>query len=148
MSSITFFLFGPPQVQVDGQVVYLRKRKAEALLAYLAVTRAVHSRDALATLLWPDFDQRRARMYLRQQLYHLRRKLGSEHFIVTQETLGLVQTSGFTTDVEQFQAHLAAAHQCEMTDAVADALSELTQAAALYHDDFLAGFSVGDAPGF
>lgn len=51
MSSVTLPLFGPPQVQVGGQALHLRKRKAEALLAYLALTRTAHSRDTLATLL-------------------------------------------------------------------------------------------------
>lgn len=148
MSSVALFLFGPPQMQMDGQTIHLRKHKAEALLAYLAITRTLHSRDMLAALLWPDLDQQHARMYLRQQLYHLRRALGAEHFVVTQETLGLAQLGTLTTDVEHFRHHLATAHEHQLTQSIPDMLSALTEAATAYRDDFMAGFSVADAPGF
>jgi DNA-binding SARP family transcriptional activator len=39
----------------DGVAIPLNHRKAWALLAYLAVTARAHSRDTLATLLWPDW---------------------------------------------------------------------------------------------
>ena len=52
---------GPPQIERDGQPVILDTRKATALLAYLAVSGQRHSRDALAVLLYPDYDQSRAR---------------------------------------------------------------------------------------
>ncbi len=39
---------------------------ALALLAYLAVTRQSHSRESLAALFWPDYDQSRAHAYLRR----------------------------------------------------------------------------------
>ena len=148
MPALTLSLLGPPQVHLDGQPVNLHKRKAEALFAYLAVTHTLHSRDALAALLWPEFDQPRARMYLRQILYLLTRTLGSELFIVTHELLGLVQNAGLTTDVERFHALLAAANAHELARQPAPNLTALAQAVACYRDDFMAGFSLADAPGF
>jgi len=51
MPKLALYLLGPPRVELDGQAVPLGRRKAVALLAYLALTRQPHSRDALATLL-------------------------------------------------------------------------------------------------
>ena len=70
MSRLIIYLLGPPRIELDGDEVHIGRRKALALLAYLAVERrrrsadasaSVHSRDALATLLWPEYDQRDAR---------------------------------------------------------------------------------------
>ena len=61
MACLSLSLLGPPLVELDGQPIQLGRHKALALLAYLAVTRRSHSRDALATLLWPDLNQSAAR---------------------------------------------------------------------------------------
>jgi hypothetical protein len=39
-----------PRIECDGETIDLDTRKATALMAYLAVTRQRHSRDALAAL--------------------------------------------------------------------------------------------------
>jgi DNA-binding SARP family transcriptional activator/TolB-like protein len=58
----------------DGEPVALTTKKAQALLAYLAVERArPHTRDHLATLLWADTGDERARHNLRQALSKIRR---------------------------------------------------------------------------
>jgi DNA-binding SARP family transcriptional activator len=59
-------LFGPPHIARDDRPVSLDTRKATALLAYLAVTGQRHSRDTLATLLYPDAGQSQARAALRR----------------------------------------------------------------------------------
>jgi TolB-like protein len=57
----------------DGTVVDINTRKAQALLAYLAVERArSHTRDHLATLLWANTGEDRARHNLRQALSKIR----------------------------------------------------------------------------
>jgi DNA-binding SARP family transcriptional activator len=75
MPKLALYLLGPPRVELDGQAVPLGRHKAVALLAYLALTRQPHSRDALATLLWPELDQSRARGQLRRTLSLLNRTL-------------------------------------------------------------------------
>jgi len=60
MAELTLFLSGSPRLERGGEAVDLETRKAMALLAYLAVTGRAHAREALAGLLWPDFDQPRA----------------------------------------------------------------------------------------
>ncbi len=54
MTRLTLHLFGPPRLELDGHPITTDRRKALALLAYLAVTRQSHSRETLAVLLWPD----------------------------------------------------------------------------------------------
>lgn len=56
MSRLGLYLFGAPRIELDDETVHLGRRKAVALLAYLAVAGTgpggrAHSRDALATLL-------------------------------------------------------------------------------------------------
>jgi DNA-binding SARP family transcriptional activator len=76
MSRLALFLLGPPRVERDGELVRIPRRKAVALLAYLAVTGASHSRDTVAALLWSERDQSGARAGLRRVLTSLRKVLG------------------------------------------------------------------------
>ena len=52
MSKLKLFLFGSPQLEIDNTPIELERRKAMALLAYLAVTQKSHRRDTLAALLF------------------------------------------------------------------------------------------------
>lgn len=63
-------------VHGDGRVLVL-ERKDALLLAYLAIEGPT-ARAVLATMLWPDVDDERARSNLRQRLFRLRRALGFE----------------------------------------------------------------------
>jgi predicted ATPase/DNA-binding SARP family transcriptional activator len=76
---LTITLFGPLSVLVDGKPLTLRSRKAQWLLALLALRhgRPVE-REWLARTLWPDFDQTQAYANLRPTLSELRKALGSE----------------------------------------------------------------------
>jgi len=61
----------------DGNRITLRRKKARAILAYLALRPGLpHSRERIAGLLWGDMRDARARMNLRQTLRALRRDLG------------------------------------------------------------------------
>ena len=48
MTTFRLHLLGPPHLESDGVEVHIGRRKAVALLAYLAVTGRAHTRDALA----------------------------------------------------------------------------------------------------
>lgn len=69
-------LIGPPGLLRDGVPVRVPRRKALALLAYLAVQRHPAPRERLAALLWPDADARAARVSLRRALSDLNLALG------------------------------------------------------------------------
>jgi hypothetical protein len=45
LHALQIFLLGAPRLERDGEVISLRRRKAVALLAYLAMSGRPHSRD-------------------------------------------------------------------------------------------------------
>ena len=71
MFRTTILLLGTPRIEHNGVPVEVDTRKAIALAAYLAVTKQSHTRDALAGLLWPEYNQSRARAALRRTLSSL-----------------------------------------------------------------------------
>jgi predicted ATPase/DNA-binding SARP family transcriptional activator len=89
MSRLSLYLLGPPRVEKDGEPVTIQRRKSVALLAYLAVTRGSHTRDALATLFWPEYDHSRARASLRSALTSLKRALGEGWLHIDRENICL-----------------------------------------------------------
>lgn len=145
MSRLALFLLGPPRIEVDGAPVEINRRKVVALLVYLAVTGETHTRDALATLFWPDNDQTQARAALRRALSVLNQHLG-DWLEIDREMVGLKPGSEVWLDAQCFN-NLTANLKRE-TDLDPTALERLAAAASLYHDDFLAGFTLRDCPGF
>src|SRR2546427_5261412 len=75
MALLPLSLLGPPAARHGDREIQFPTRKALALLAYLASEPAVHSRDRLTSLLWPDSDPERARTSLRTTLSLVRRAL-------------------------------------------------------------------------
>jgi DNA-binding SARP family transcriptional activator len=150
MARLALFLLGSPRIEHDGHAVAVDTRKAVALLAYLAVTRQRHSRDTLAGLLWPDYDESHARATLRRTLSALNKALASDVLEVDREHLGLAKGAGLQLDVDAFHAHLAACltHGHAAGGVCLRCLDPLAQAVAIYGDDFLAGFGLRDSPSF
>ena len=142
MSILQITLFGPPQVATDGAPVDISSDKPLALLIYLAVTQTPQRRDRLAALLWPDLNQSHARAYLRQALYLLTTHLGHDWFEADRRQIALCPGGDLRLDVREFEQHIKAARRGNA------AVSHLIQAAALAQDEFLAGFSLPDAPEF
>ncbi|WP_423223085.1 ATP-binding protein [Candidatus Amarolinea aalborgensis] len=109
-----------------------------------------HAREALAGLLWPEYDDEHARAALRRTLSTLRAAVGEEHLAIDRETVALVPGANLWVDVTEFRARLAACaqHGHPAADACPACLAPLAEAAALYRDDFLAGFSLRDSAEF
>jgi predicted ATPase/DNA-binding SARP family transcriptional activator len=150
MSRLALYFLGAPRVELDSQPIHISRRKAVALLAYLATTKQSHRRDSLTALLWPETDHSRARAYLRSTLSVLNRTLGSGWLAVDRETAGLNWDADVWLDAAEFQARLAERRMHgHPSDQVCPAcLTSLAEAVALYRDDFLAGFTLRDSPGF
>jgi predicted ATPase/DNA-binding SARP family transcriptional activator len=150
MSRLALYLLGPPRIERDGQPVDVRRRKAVALLTYLAVTGQSHSRDALATLFWPEHDQSRARAGLRRTLASLKKGLGEGWLEVDRENVELNSDTALWLDVQAFRERLAACgtHGHPAQEMCPDCLPLLAEAVELYRDDFLAGFTLRDSPAF
>ena len=72
MTQLIIRLLGAPGIERDAAPVTVDTRKAIALLAYLAVSGRSQTREALAALLWPDYDDQHARAALRRTLSALR----------------------------------------------------------------------------
>jgi predicted ATPase/DNA-binding SARP family transcriptional activator len=150
MPKLTLTLFGPPQPARDGDPLRLRSRKALALLAYLAVTGARHSRPTLAALLWPESDRQRALKSLRYTLRILRKALEGRWLLADRETAGLDGRQERAVDVLQFRRLLAQcqAHGHAVKETCPQCLPLLDEAVELYRGDFLAGFTLRDSAEF
>ena len=150
MSRLALLLLGPPRIECDGEPVEIRRRKAIALIIYLAVTGQSHSRDALATLLWPEYDQSRARAGLRRVLAALKEALGEGWLDVDREAVELNPDAEVWLDVSEFQDRLAECrtHGHPQEEVCPACLPLLAEAAALYRDHFLVGFTLRDSPDF
>src|SRR5262249_14033249 len=139
MSDLQISLLGGLQARLaSGAPIALPGRKSHALLGYLALRPGVaHPRDKLATLLWPEASDGRARHSLRQLLLELRRALASAAascLVESSSTVALV-AGAVEVDVPRFERLVA-----EGTP------ESLAQAAALYGGDLLEGVSVGQSP--
>src|SRR5712692_8908110 len=108
MSRLTLFLLLSSRFECDGLAIIVVTRKAIALIAYLAVTRQRHSRDALAALLWPEYDQSHARATLRRTLSSLNKALTGPWLEIDREHAGLNFNAEIWVDVHEFRSYLAA----------------------------------------
>ncbi len=139
--TLKFTLFGPPRIELDGRPLHIKRRKALALLVYLAQTGRPHSRDALATLFYPEHSQSRARAYFRRDLGVVNSQLVGGWIEADSETAALGQMNEVWIDTAEFR-------RAAMTSDDEQDLTQLTAATDLYVDDFLAGFSLPDCPEF
>ncbi|MFN2153402.1 MAG: hypothetical protein ACK2T5_17505, partial [Anaerolineales bacterium] len=149
MPETCLYLFGAPRLEVQDQPAVIDTRKALALLAYLLIENQPQSRDTMATLLWPESDQSAARAALRRTLSPLRKALSPELIDFGRELIAIHPGGDFWCDVIDFQAQLA---ECRSHGHAEDqtcprCLAPLQKAAALYQDDFMAGFSLRDTAG-
>jgi len=137
LSELRLHFLGVPRVELNGQPAATDRRKAVALLAYLAVTAVPHSRESLAARFWPEADQSRALAYLRRTLWEINQMIGEEWLDSDRDQVGFVPRAGSTLDVAAFQAAVAKGEPADLATAV-----------ALYQGDFMAGFTLRDAPDF
>src|SRR3989449_5280992 len=77
MAKLSLTLLGGFQARLDtGEALGLPSRKAQAMLAYLALPLGrAHPRDKLAALLWGGIREESARASLRQALFVVRKAL-------------------------------------------------------------------------
>ena len=109
----------------------MQRRKARALLAYLALNPGLeHARDKLVSLLWGTSDAEHGRASLRQALSALRKSLGGAADRVLNADGDSVSVNADALDVDATEfARLAAA----------DSVETLRQCVALYRGDLCEG---------
>ena len=105
MAALSLRLLGGFLLRADGRPRPLPARKAQALLAYLAVRAGrAHARDALTGLFWADAGERQARQSLRQIMVRLRRALaGGPRALVTQGDTVTLSPAALDLDVAAFE---------------------------------------------
>ena len=148
MAAISLFLFGSPRIEKNNGRLPVNRRKMIALLAYLAVTGRPHSREALATLLWPEQDGASARSNLRRELSNLRQALGDKALLVDRVEVSLNSKFGLWCDAAEFGQLLATGEWRTAVDNPQFPLTNLQKAVDLYTSDFMAGFNLPDSPEF
>jgi predicted ATPase/DNA-binding SARP family transcriptional activator len=142
-------LLGTPRIEHDSVPVEVDTRKAIALAAYLAITGQSHTRDALAGLLWPEYNQSRARAALRRTLSSLGKAREEGWLRADRESVDL-DDDAIWVDVTRFHDLLAECkrHGHPESEVCSDCLPSLTEAVALYRDDFMTGFGLRDSVAF
>jgi DNA-binding SARP family transcriptional activator/TolB-like protein/Tfp pilus assembly protein PilF len=136
---LTIGLLGPFEVKRgDSQQLRLPK-KAQALLAFLALQKGRPiPREQLATLLWGNSATEQARQSLRQCLAALRNALGaelSEAIVADTTSVLLAPSDRWSVDVATFEI------ACQ-----SNSLADLARASALYRDELLAGLQIPVEP--
>lgn len=146
---IRFQLFGRPQILLhDSQSPpQLRSRKIEALLYFLVASRAPQRRTKLASLLWPDTDDKKAASNLRYALWNLRQVFPELNIESDRSNVSIrswdhiwVDVGTFQTLVEQIPSKSAGWDKVSSRE-----ITRLQDLANLYQGEFLEGFELDDA---
>jgi len=143
-------LIGAPQFQLDHVPLTASRRAVVALLAYLAVRDREHpgerhSREALAALLWTDYEQAKALANLRHTLWEVAQFIGEGWVLAEHESIFLNTQADLTLDVAQFRSLL---RQASTQQNPAQRIPLLVDAIKLYRDDFMSGFSLKGGSNF
>lgn len=149
---------GPPEVRLGEHRVAFPTRKTLALLIYLAIEPGLQPRDHLAALLWPEASPERCHASLRNTLGHLQTSLRqagvqdfSPYLSIAHNSLGLNPDAHVDFDLHTIEQAYALARADRSNRKPLDgsaSLPVLQSAASCPRGDFLAGFSLGDAPSF
>ena len=142
---LSLYFLGPPQLCLNNERVTVNRRKALALLAYLAVSGSPQTRDSLSALFWPDYNQSRAFTNLRHTLWEVQQAIGEGWIVAERETIALNPDAEIDVDVGQFDSLLA---QSRNQGEASLRIPLLSGAVKLYRNHFLTGFSLKDASGF
>lgn len=155
---LTVRLLGEPRISYkDHTLSALLAGKEQALLIYLAHNAGKRfSRDHLATLLWGETSQERARYNLRRALWHIREALDESglspnDYVSTEDSWIWMPTSApFWLDTQEFEEVMGAAFRHLRTEfsPASVGVRRVRDTIELYRGKFLTGFSVKQAPGF
>jgi len=135
---LLLLLLGPFEARrASGGDITLPTRKAEALLAYLALAPGrPHSRDRLTDLLWSDRSGEQARNSLRHALSALKKSLSDLDPAPLAIERTAVEASADAIDVDAIEFERLAGHGTP---------SALERATTLYRGEFCEGMVIRDA---
>jgi TolB-like protein len=126
LSKTELRLLGPLSLAIDGREMHQLPRKADALLALLALQpgRPI-ARETVADFLWTDRGPEQARHSLRQTLLVLRRSLGDDLILAEGNSL-VIPRGTLAVDAIEFEARAASTDR-----------NGLAETAALYRGELL-----------
>ena len=137
-------LFGAFEAKLgERPLATLGSIKAQGLIIYLLLaSEKQHTREALMTLFWPEATLKGAQANLRQTVRRIRKALpqsgGQPLFLSERKTVSLNPEARYEVDVLTFERLLAGS----------PTQTQMAEAAALYHGDFLADFYLPDSNEF
>jgi DNA-binding SARP family transcriptional activator len=150
MTRLAIRLLGPFEVILDSEpVTRFETIKARALMAFLAAEAgSLHSREALAEMLWPDRAEGAARANLRHTLRSLRLAIGDygtepPFLLCSREAIALNPDGDCWVDSCAFAGSLAGLERGELPGP-----EVLEQAIGLYRGAFLEDLSLPDSAAF
>lgn len=156
--TLRLFALGPPEVRLGENLVSFPTRKTQALLFYLAVEKIQQPREHLASLFWPDYSSEQSSASLRNTLSRLQSALRSAsgkdklpYLSITKPSIGLDPDADIHLDLGIVERAFALANKDRSGKSLSDASADLPilqSAADCQRGPFLAGLSLGDAPGF
>ena len=146
MSKLKLYLFGEPKIEQNDTLLNIDRRKAFALLAYLAISEQRQSRDVLTALLWPDLEQERSHAALRTTIHALSALIEGAWLDRERATLAL-NHEAIWVDVTTFQTLISRSrtHKHDGNALCAECAADLNAAVALYREDFMLGFSIAES---
>lgn len=141
---LSFTLLGQVALYKNGvSSNQLRSQKEAALLIYLAQTGQPNPREFIADLLWDSRSTKQALSNLRTALTRLRKQV-DDALVVSRKSLALAPESLQQVDSVILLEKLAEVGQVDS----AEKANALRSALDTYHGDFLADFTLPDAPRF
>ena len=149
MAGFQLVLLGSPHIKHDEVPIRIDRRKALALLAYLAVVNQPLTRDALATLFWPDSPRKAALNNLRRVLWSINQATPEPLLDTDRLTVSLTNTHVDVIEFGRILSSISRHRRDHSEELVCDECTEqLKQAIDLHGDYFLVGFTLEDCPEF
>ncbi len=144
------YWLGHPRVELSGSHVRLETRKTTALLAYLSLNEHPQSREKLAALFWPEFDQNRAPANLRRSLASLHASIPGDWLEPERDRISVRSDADLWIDVRAARRLVAdvKAHPHESGERCPECLERVVNAIRLFQGEFLEGFNLPGCPGF
>ncbi|HSD82286.1 MAG TPA: AAA family ATPase, partial [Anaerolineae bacterium] len=139
MAALSLSFLGPLTLRTEGCPLALpATQKACSLLAYLVLHHDhAYPREQLADLLWPDRPRDKALHNLSTALWHIRRILPTENYLLADtHTLQFDPASEYWLDVQEFESNLQEARGRQQEAG----LVSLAACVKLYRGDLLEGF--------
>jgi predicted ATPase/DNA-binding SARP family transcriptional activator/tetratricopeptide (TPR) repeat protein len=144
MAQLVLRLMGHFEASIAGKpITTFETNKSKALLAYLAAEAdRVHTRDALAGMLWPDSPQSSAMQNLRHTLAALRKTIQDRgarppYLLVTRQTVQINRESDLRVDQWDFEQVLPR----QAGSSPEASIDSLEAAIRLFDGPFLDGFN-------